>query len=98
MEDVNARYGPSKVVAGSSILPLEEEYFPPGIDRSTVPGPSSREVQQHQQHLLESFERGDYAAMGVLRLLEEKELVDELEWRRLQMALLADKGRHDMVQ
>jgi hypothetical protein len=30
---------------------------------------------------------------GLLRLLEEKELVDEGEWRRLQMALLADKGR-----
>jgi hypothetical protein len=29
----------------------------------------------------------------VLRLLEEKELVDEGEWRRLQMALLNDKGR-----
>jgi hypothetical protein len=33
--------------------------------------------------------------MGVLRMLEEKELVDESEWRRLQMALLADKGRNE---
>ncbi len=31
--------------------------------------------------------------MGVLRLLEEKELADEGEWRRLQMALLNDKRR-----
>jgi hypothetical protein len=30
--------------------------------------------------------------MGVLGMLEEKELVDEAEWRPLQMALLADKG------
>jgi hypothetical protein len=37
---------------------------------------------------------------GVLRMLEEKkELVDEGEWRRLQMgALLADKGRKTMIR
>jgi hypothetical protein len=95
MGDVNARYDPSKVFEGGRMVfpPTDDvEFFPPGIDRSTIPGPSE-EVQQNRQQLLDSFERGDYTAMGVLRLLEEKELVDEGEWSRLQMALLADKGR-----
>jgi hypothetical protein len=50
-------------------------------------------VNEQRGNLLQSFQRGDYVSMGVLRLLEEKELADEGEWRRLQMALLNDKRR-----
>jgi hypothetical protein len=92
MGDVYARYDPSKVVVGRQQENVTE-YFPAGIDRSTAPGPPI-DVQQHREHLLQSFkQQGDYVAMGLLRMLEEKELVDETEWRRLQMALLADRGR-----
>ncbi len=94
MKDVNARYDPAEFVeAGSMMLSSLDEgpYYPPGVDRLTVPGPPI-ESQQHRENLLQSFRAGDFVAMGVLRMLEEKELVDESEWRRLQMALLADKG------
>jgi hypothetical protein len=96
MQDVHARYDPSKVVEGGGMVPRinEGQYFLPGVNRSTAPGPSS-EVQQYRENLLQSFRQGDFVAMGVLRMLEEKELIDEGEWRRLQMALLADKGGSD---
>jgi hypothetical protein len=95
MQDVYARYDPSKVVEGGGMVPRasQAQYFPPGVDQSTAPGPCREEVEQHRENLLQSFQGGDFVAMGVLRMLEEKELVDEGEWRRLQMALLADKGR-----
>ncbi len=95
MDDVYARYDPSKVVEGGGLVRMnnDAEYFPPGVDRSSAPKGLPREVEEHRQNLLESFERGDYVAMGLLRLLEEKELMNEdEEWRRLQMALLSDKG------
>jgi hypothetical protein len=45
-----ARYDPSKVFEGGPrmvVPPKDEvEFFPPGIDRSTIPGPS-KEVEQH---------------------------------------------------
>jgi hypothetical protein len=72
----------------------DAEYFPPGVQRSTAPG---RPVggQARRENLLESFfGRGDYVAMGILRQLEEKDLMDEVERSRLQMALLVNKGRN----
>jgi hypothetical protein len=100
MDDVYARYDPSKVVNGNGSRVRgsgdgPHGCFPPEVDATTTTSSSDilREVDEHRQHLLESFQRGDYVAMGILRLLEgEKELADEGEWRRLQMALLKDKG------
>jgi hypothetical protein len=96
MQDVNARYDPSKVVeGGGSMVPQinQGQYLIDGVNTSTTnaPDPPS-EVEQYRDNLLQSFRQGDFVAMGVLRMLEEKELVDEGEWRRLQLALLADKG------
>ncbi len=106
MDDVHARYDPSKVVNGNGTSRVHGSgdghgCFPPEVDGTTSTTSSSgtilvSEVDEHRQHLLESFQRGDYVAMGILRLLEEKELADEGEWRRLQMALLKDKGRDNM--
>ena len=94
MGDVYARYDPSKVVDNSGVSHMQVDA---GVDNNIthrVTAPSfSTETNDHREQLLQNFGRGDYAAMGVLRLLEEKELVDEVEWRRLQMALLNEKGR-----
>jgi hypothetical protein len=100
MQDVNARYDPSEIVDAGRIMPSspdEAQYNPPGVDRLTAPSPPTIESQQHRENLLRSFRACDFVAMGVLlvRMLEEKELADEGEWRQLQMALLADKGRND---
>ncbi len=104
MDDVYARYDLSKVVNGNGTSRVHGSddghgCFPPEVYATTTTSSSGTilsEVDEHRQHLLESFQRGDYVAMGILRLLEEKELADEGEWRRLQMALLKDKGRDNM--
>ncbi len=87
MQDVYATYDPSNkvVLEGGGMVPRaapQAQYFPApaGVDQSNAPGPCS-EVEQHREHLLQSFQGGDFVAtMGVLRMLEEKELVDEGEW------------------
>jgi hypothetical protein len=95
MQDVNAWYDPSAIRDAERMMlsssPDEAQYYPPGVDSLPAPGPPS-ERQQHRENILQSFRAGDFVAMGVLRMLEEKELVDESEWRQLQMALLVDKG------
>ncbi len=65
----------------------DAEYFPPScVQRSTAPWPAGRDGQ-YQENLLESFYgRGDHVAMmGILRLLKERELMDEVKLRCLQV-------------
>ncbi len=87
-----------KFLKEGGVVEVEDaEYFPPGVQRSTAPGRLVGE-QAHRENLLESFfGRGDYvASMGILRQLEEiLDLMDEVEWSRLQMALLVDKERRE---
>jgi hypothetical protein len=75
MDDVYARYDPSKVVNGSSRVCVSGEVpdccFSSEVDGARTIASSSygaiqREVDEHRQHLLDSFQRGDYVSMGIL--------------------------------
>jgi hypothetical protein len=95
----NCSGGVSSHTTGDAVH-VSDHHLPPlvgGMDTSTTvtaPGFSSRDTNEHREQLLQNFAKGDFAAtMGVMRLLEEKELVVEGEWRPLHMALLNDKGR-----
>ena len=91
MGDVYARYDPSKEVAGGGIEEVEDALnFPPGLQRNDAQLPPAQLPPAQQQP---PIPRGDYEAMGVMRMREERELFDEEECGRLQQALVRDKGR-----
>jgi hypothetical protein len=81
MEDINARYDPSKVVEGGGMIPRttstmnasEEDILQQGLDGrpNAAVGLPLDEVQQNRENLLQSFHGGDHVAMaGILVLFE----------------------------